>query len=101
MMAKWSSSPPGLVVVHLMMATSVDETEQVGSLRVPRQAIYGGSRRPRIQQRCAAAYVFSDTSSSLSASRPSSGKELTLIFRIRLLRWTFTDSGEKTAGVRG
>ena len=33
---------------------------------------------------------FSDTSLSLSAIRPSSGSEWAFIFRIALLRWTFT-----------
>jgi hypothetical protein len=35
-------------------------------------------------------YDFSGTSLSLSAIRPSSGSERAFIFRIALLRWTFT-----------
>ena len=50
--------------------------------------IEGGARKAGtpVQECCG----FSDTSLSLSAIRPSSGSERAFIFRIALLRWTFT-----------
>jgi hypothetical protein len=49
--------------------------------------IEGGATKVGAVQECCG---FSGTSLSLSAIRPSSGSERALIFRIALLRWTFT-----------